>query len=527
MKRLFALMFFLSSLTLFAQYKDVGVNQYKVVGKAYSTNIDVLAKITEFNDNIYSVSSNDGSNAVLITLWKGAPEVSLSQIQYKAKQVYYDLNEHKALWTKKANMLGNYVFPIGKYLYAPKRKNICLVDFETGKKDFVIGKIKQMVWSDSKAGWLVCLDESDGWTWKSSLRKIDLKGKQVVWERDASSIYSWSYLGSLSDTKALFVGEGLHCVNFDDGSGWDYAITTNETFVLLSSYERPQEDHFSNIIVAEDSSSFYFAGMDKVVNLTADGAKIWETEIEKKYKMGYSMLIDDQKNQSILLVNKGFTECEVGFVYDSKPFFAIIDKNTGEIRRFHEMDSKNEKIVDAKTCGNELFLLVYNTKEKSRCFVKYNIDNFDLLAKKSLSDIGEELSFHLGFVDSGLFERQGDSLVPFCVDSTGLYALEQLGVVYFNRKFDNGKLITMDKLYLYKGESEGLRFYGNQGAIYLTDGDNKLVGELYFSDFSETESSMIFNQGERLYEISKEQLRALMEKDQPKMHETEVIDEKQ
>ena len=48
MKRLFVLMLLLSSMTVFAQYKDVGRNQYKVVGKAYDSNIDVLAKMTEF-----------------------------------------------------------------------------------------------------------------------------------------------------------------------------------------------------------------------------------------------------------------------------------------------------------------------------------------------------------------------------------------------------------------------------------------------------------------------------------------------
>lgn len=525
MKRLFVLMLLLSSMTVFAQYKDVGRNQYKVVGKAYDSNIDVLAKMTEFKANIYSVSSIDDSDELLITMWNGAPKVPLSQLQFRAKQAYFDLKEHKTLWTKSVSMIKNNVFSVDKHLYAAKRKDLFLLDSETGKRDFNIGKVEQLVWSDSEAEWVIYLSRSNGLKWGNSLRKIDLKRKRVVWERGVDSKFTWCYVGNLSKKRAVFAGDGLHCVNFVDGSGWNYDITTNEVYILLNSYDRPREDHFSNMLMAEDSASFYFAGEDKVVRLSAFGAKLWETVIEKKYKMGYSMLIDNSEN--ILLISKGFTVCDEGYVSYSKPFFATIDKSTGKFLQFYEMDDKNDKIVDAKVYDNGLFLLVYNMKEKSRYFVKYNIGNFNMLVKRSLTDTDLDMAVavKIGIIDSGIFQKQGDSLVPFCtVDGSGICTFNQSGVVCFDEKFDNGKMVTMDKLYLYKGESEGMRFYTNMRNIYLTDYDNKLVGELYFPDFCETESSLVFYQDKTLCEISKEQLHALMKNDKSQIQETEVID---
>lgn len=525
MKRLFVLMLLLSSMTVFAQYKDVGRNQYKVVGKAYDSNIDVLAKMTEFKANIYSVSSIDDSDELLITMWNGAPKVPLSQLQFRAKQAYFDLKEHKTLWTKSVSMIKNNVFSVDKHLYATKRKDLFLLDSETGKRDFNIGKVEQLVWSDSEAEWVIYLSRSNGLKWGNSLRKIDLKRKRIVWERGVDSKFTWCYVGNLSKKRAVFAGDGLHCVNFVDGSGWNYDITTNEVYILLNSYDRPREDHFSNMLMAEDSASFYFAGEDKVVRLSAFGAKLWETVIEKKYKMGYSMLIDNSEN--ILLISKGFTVCDEGYVSYSKPFFATIDKSTGKFLQFYEMDDKNDKIVDAKVYDNGLFLLIYNMKEKSRYFVKYNIGNFNMLVKRSLTDTDLDMAVavKIGIIDSGIFQKQGDSLVPFCtVDGSGIYTFNQSGVVCFDEKFDNGKMVTMDKLYLYKGESEGMRFYTNMRNIYLTDYDNKLVGELYFPDFCETESSLVFYQDKTLCEISKEQLHALMKNDKSQIQETEVID---
>lgn len=515
MKKVVLLLFCLASLPAFSQFESVDFEQYKIIGKAYSSNIDILSKMTEFNQDIYSVSSDTASDNVLITFWNGEPDVFLSNLQLRAKQMLFDLNESNSLWTKKVNMHGNRVISIDQNLFSNKRNGLYLLDSGTGKYDYHIGKVMQFVWSDSGENWMIFLYRPTKWTWNAYVRKVDLKEKKVLWERDATSKFTWTYLGKLSETKAIFAGDGLHCVNFNDGSGWDYDVETNSFYMDFDPYTHHQENHFSNMVIAEDSMSLYFAAKDRVVKLTEEGELLWETKFDKGFEIGAADLIDNHDN--IVFVSKGIINSDVGVLPSVKAYFATLDKNTGEFLHLQEMETKHDKIVDAKVFDNNLFLLVYNGKEKKRCIGKYNLENFNMLAKRSISDIGEEFAYSLGFFNSGVYEKQGDSLVSICAtDSTGIYAINGSSVLYFDSKLEKMKTVSIVDLFLFDGECEGLRFFSNMGSTYLTDTNGKLVAELLFSDFFETKSKLIFYNGKKLCEVSKEQLRVLKEKGKAK-----------
>lgn len=486
---------------LHAQITSMGGN-YEVVGRNLLTNRDIVAYKEDFKETVHHVSFDTLSNMALVRLWDLGDKNSRKHADYNCVMIFYDLVDHEVKWRKNINLLDDELSKVGRYLFYEEDKTLYLLEHSTGEAKFKIGKRIRPFFYSSDEGWLICATQRAlAWNIKD-FRKVDLNTNQVLWNRKLTPRADLKVLAKTNDSTLLFVGEGIHAVDINNGSGWDYDLVTEE-------YEdgRPRQVRSRPLV---DSTSVYMAGVNHLVKLDHQGQLQWKTELPDE-KTSHSLI--GKHEDYIVLVNQGYAECSI-FPYQSfwmkwgRPFLAAYDNATGELRYMHERQYMADYALDAKIKNDDIYIL-YADHEGHQSVERYNVIEGNLMKKKEVSQVTIDKVGHLSsFVGPEYFIMVDSVLKPLReIDSLGVYLEADKGIVHFDANLLQAKTIDYDDIYIYMGRHGDLRFFSYHNRVFAYDIDYKEVASFDFHDLYCTESEIYSIKGSTLYIINRDQLR--------------------
>ncbi|WP_462280585.1 hypothetical protein [Salinivirga cyanobacteriivorans] len=319
-------------------------------------------------------------------------------------------------------------------------------------------------------------------------RGVNIENGKTLWERPIDMFSTLDERLYLNDTSHLYSAKGLFNINPRDGKGWKYPIKTYKEievnqnngaivaaaaslvigglfgYMVLPAYSIPSKyitNVKSNILNVDNT--IYFAGATKIGAISYKGKVLWETKLPVR-KMAASVLLNYM--DKILLVNKGIALYHGKPKLEGKPFIAVLDKNSGELQGFKDLDVSfvsdallTEKLILAAT-RYMLFVdpddLTPSAKELNLQGKTYaqqlvsgnympNIDTTEMIAATtSIMDIyftgSDEKNYHYQVKEDSLNNIDYKLFVP--IDTI------KDRVVYYNRKIDyvtaelNGQILN-------------------------------------------------------------------------------------
>lgn len=489
------------ALLLHAQITPLSGSVYEVVGRNLQTNRDIVAYKETFDETIFHVNFDTVTNTAMVMLWNPEGKDRSRHSDFNCRVAYYDLVDHEVKWWKSINALDDKLSKQGNYLLYRKDKTLYLLDLATGAERFTIGKhIRPFLYSN-KEGWLICsTDKALTWGAKN-FRKIDLNTNKVVWQRKLNTRADLEAMGMTDDSTVLFVGEGLHAVNLNDGTGWDYALGTEEV-----------EDGHPILVRSKplvDSSFIYMAGRKWLVKLDHQGREIWKAELPDAKTSHSTLGIHDS---CVLLVNKGYAEYSLKPYFGSwrkwgRPFLAAFNANTGETIYMRERMYMADYALDVIKIGKSLYVL-FGDRMGRVSVERYFIPKGNLMKQKDIAQTTIDKSGPiLGFVGPKYYTKADSILKPLrTLDTLGVYLEAKEGIIHIDANLMKADVISFEDLYVYNGRHGDLRFFSYHNKIIAVDPDYREVATFDFHDIYCTESEMYSIKDKKLYIIKRGQM---------------------
>lgn len=286
----------------------------------------------------------------------------------------------------------------------------------------------------------------------------------------------------------MIVAAGLHSLNLQDGSGWDYncitgkmdyteaAVTTAVIGILAGSYmlatgNNLVRDIVSNVIV--DGNDLYFASKEKIIRVQKTGEVIWE----------YPLINDMSSKSSIFLINDRVYMVNYGSAFKGdrqiifgKPFIASFNKETGEREFFTTINVKRDPIKGFYIT-NDTMLLLFNER-----ISLYSMKTGGLIFENSINT--KESGYLNSFIGDNFYIK--DSLLTRLnyIDTMKIFVYTDKGkTLSINKDLSIAGEIDSDKLYYQYIHYKNYKFISNtDNTIVLDENDNviaefKLAGE--------------------------------------------------
>ena len=499
MKKLLSFLLLVSLMPIgYAQIIPDAIGNYVSVGRNLLNQSDIVAFKTTFDATINTAVFDSVSNTVLIDF----------RDDKTATTCYYDLENHRKKWEKTYKTADCAYSKTGRLLFCFQGNSISLIDEETGSPKFSIGRGLRALVASSEENWVLCATERSVVRGTKDLHRIDLNTNSKVWKRKLVVDQDLVLQSKLNDSVFLFIGDGLHAVNENDGSGWSCKLVTEETDHYYS-YASGLINVYSPPYV--DTTSIYMAGANEVVRLDHQGNPIWRTKLPKA-KTSHSMLtvFDDL----LVMVNQGlatirFYGMKVKVKW-GKPFIAAFDINSGDMIYFHERSKHADYILDALVKDGFVYVVLAD-KEGHQSVEKYMIDNGSLMYKMEMTSVMSQAAGELGpFVGKDLYTRVDSALVRLIeVDTVGIYVETEMGVLHVDPELKNPEMYYSNEFYHYWGKSGGLRLFLHGDKTSALDADDREVAVFDFPKVFCAESEIYSIRDRVLYVISREQLKNL------------------
>ena len=319
-------------------------------------------------------------------------------------------------------------------------------------------------------------------------RGVNIENGKTLWERTIDMFSTLDERIHLNDTSHLYSAKGLFNINPTNGKGWEYPIRTYKEievnqkggavaaaaasmiiggllgYLVIPSYSIPSRyitNVKSNILNVDNT--LYFAGATKIGAISYKGKVLWETKLPVR-KMSASVLLNYM--DKILLVNKGIALYHGKPRLEGKPFIAVLDKKSGEIQAFKDLNMSfvsdvllTEKLILAATKymlfvdPDDLTLTARELNLPGKTYVQQlvsenfmpNVDTTAMTAATtSIMDIyftgSDEKDYHYKVKEDNLNDIDYKLFVP--IDTI------KNRVVYYNRKVDyvtaklNGQILN-------------------------------------------------------------------------------------
>lgn len=499
MKKCFVLMVLMAGLSYLQAQTTPDFMNYVTVGRVLLNNTEVVAFKTSFDIPIHSAFFDTVTNTALVTLWndpKGSQIVTHGD--YTCTVVYFDLENNKPKWQRQINLQDGKYWKKGSFVFCEFGKDISLIDEETGKEKFKIGVSVHPLAYDAEEGWIIYATERSLTRGTDLLKRVDLKTNKVDWKSKLVSAQDLDVRWNLNDSVVLIVGDGLHAMNVNDGSGWHIKLVTEVgAYYPVKVYSQP----------FIDSSFVYMAGSKEIVTLNHSGKEIWRTDLPAK-KMSCSSLGVYKDN--LVLVNQGIAHV-CPYPYQTflmpwgRPFFAAFDLHTGKMLYIHERSKNADYVLDAIHHEDSLYMVIAD-QEDHQSIEKYLISTGELLEKKDFPPLMVHSSGGItGFVGPQVYVKADSSFVRVIdKDTLGVCVFCEKGIIQLDSKLRNMEYYSYDELYVYQGKHGNYRFYSHMGKTVVANADEKEVAILDFPKVYCTASEIYSIKDKSLYVINKE-----------------------
>ncbi|MDR3679356.1 MAG: PQQ-binding-like beta-propeller repeat protein [Flavipsychrobacter sp.] len=357
MKYIIALLILLSPVLTFAQ--DFSFS-YSTIEAGTNLQNDSPIKAIEFSFpyDVYRYDLDPVKNELFILLRK------VKGVNYKDEGYFalIDLNTNKVKWSRRTTWF-DFVSTKGYYQVKTFEKIYC---YNKENDSLIWTRNNDMAYLDPESytyfrySRVISIDPATGEErWKKK-RQIDL----------VSGVEELMYL---NDSILLVALQGIHTININDGSGWNYKLKTskNNYGLMIASgllgvvtggaingissaaFTGPQVKTGMSSGMMLDGDSIYFASRNELVCLNTKGKKVWGVNYGEDATLGSPMLFNMGDN--IVIMNRGFAYRDGNEVQADAPFIAAYNKITGA--QVYQINFDNKERVRSFYLNNDTLFL--------------------------------------------------------------------------------------------------------------------------------------------------------------------------
>lgn len=472
MKRLLlsvALMLFVSFLTLHAQYQDMGT-VYKsncVVGRNLKTHTDIEAVQYVFPKTIVGFDTDSLRSDLYVQLRNYKESGDSVKADKWGELIAYDLERERVKWNKRINFKKDDIRIWDNNIFQNNRLRSQRLNQNTGE---VLWETPgYMMYVNSAGGYGVSIDTEYKLVQEqlfAIFSGIEMSSGTVKWKRNISPAMpsrTLNYIDTVADSAFLIDAQGLHCINYENGEGWDNTMVKFN----YSMFASEQDSYLSNFLtsnVVTDSTNAYLASSKELVSLSLrNGDCYWKTPLPAD-KWAYTLFVE---NNMLYLFGKDFKNT----MSPSPVLFGAYNTLSGE-EQFRST-LKCDSVVDYFPCNDTLYIL--STDE----ITSYKMSNGLYIAEKTINlSNGDELQ---RFFEENMvyFETNDTHKYPRMPDSSQLYVMtKSQEIIILNHSLQVVNKVRKGNWYVYSGSYNQYKFYSNTEDTIVLDGDNALVATL-------------------------------------------------
>jgi hypothetical protein len=343
-------------------------------------------------------------------------------------------------------------------------------------------------------------------------RMIDIGTGKTIWKGKQKLDDYWEDTYYISDSAMLIAAGGLHLLNLNDGSGWDYKLKTKKedvdaiagaavlglaTGLLTGMAYMPVGNTeitglSSNIVYDENEKTIYYSSLKTVTKLDDKGKLVWEKELEKRESSMASLWMEGDK---IIHLNHGLANYNGALSTQGDPFIAAYDASTG--KSLYKQSFEKEKGFSSfqhhaehtllKT-QEQLILFDHNTgKEESR------------MSSNKYTEVIPAVSFYQEDKDGKLVAIR--DLYP-----NHFFTWDTASILCFDDKVNQVKEWSIKSLWQLESRTGDFSFFrkAEQVAVYKNDrpvANLSLPGYLML-----TKSALLFFHEDKMYAIDRKEI---------------------
>ena len=507
-----ALLFFSSIGFSQRKAKVTVLTNTKEIGKNMVTQEPIRATEYILPERIHSFEFDTLTNDLTLQLRKLRNEKWLGN---KGNVIRYDLNTNKVKWVKKITYQLESIQQYGGItIHSSAGKSYC-IDSETAEQRW---KVKNtLAFADPIEQVGVGYKIQAAKKAENLLEGISLKDGSVLWQRYLNREYSWNNVFYINDTTLLVAAAGLHTVNINDGSGWDYTTVTGKkdytasaigtglgiaaglltgTYAMATGHNLVR-DVVSNVLI--DSSSIFLASKENIVKLDREGEVVWLVSLPDDLT---SKSVIYKNDTSLIMINLGYAFMGYRQLDFGTPFIASFNLHTGKQQYLKLLsDEKKEAMADYSITDDTLFVIFNNR------IAKYFPEDGRLIDEEVLdTDIYGELKY---FVGDHVFTENGSTFSSLPnQDSTKQYLFtDKQKILVLNTKFKVVDEVRFEDLYIHYLRKNDLRFIAKDNQTLVLDSSGQRVAAFSASRQSTLVNNKLYSvEGARLLEIKLDNL---------------------
>lgn len=492
------------SLPIFAQSEYLILTNEQDIGKNNLTQKEIVAKEYLFPERIHTTYIDTAANCITVHL-RGTTKNG-KYLNSNGDIVVYDLAKNQRKWSKSINYQQSQIEQHSNLMIQTAAdKSFCL-NSETGASLWEVKNTLNYVDPFQKKGFgyrLNLLSSDD-----NTLEGIDLTNGKIIWRREISREYGWNDIVHLNDTTVIVAAAGLHIINVNNGTGWDYDAVTGTkdytaaeaanvaglalgvltgTFVLSTGYNLVR-DVVSNVLI--DSTSIYFASKDKISCLDLAGQVKWSSPLLSHLVSKSSIF---KRDSIIYMINKGFAFMGNRQLDYGTPFIAAFDAKTGRQIFLSTMNGFKDQI-NAFDMQNGTVSIVFKDRVSN-----YSMLDGSLLIEKSFdTQTYGELNY---FIGKQVYRKVDSAFINLALSDTAKrYLYTKTGkTLVLDDRFDVVNQLDYNQLYVCYLSNGDHRFIANDSETVVLDGNNTVVANLDISRRSMKIGSKVYNVREKSF----------------------------
>lgn len=460
------------------------INDKKEIGTNIKSDTPILSTEYLFAQRISEYQIDTSSNHINVQL-RGLSKNG-KWLNNKGHTLRYDTENQKVLWSEKVNyQLENIEQFEGITIRTKAGKTFC-IDNDTGEELWEVKNSILFVDRTKKIALGYRLSSSN----KDSeiLEGINLRNGNILWERFITREYGWDDIYRIDESNLMIVAGGIHTLNINDGTGWDYHTKTGKkdytssavgtglgivAGLLTGTYAASTgqdlvRDVRSNII--EDSLNIYFASREHFVKLDKKGSVKWQKKLPDD-RASKSQIF--KMEEELLIVNKGFAYMGNRKLDVGTPFIASFDSETGRQKYLIEVgEKKNDNINGMNLDGNNLLLLFPNR------ISKFDIENGKIIKNVPFSEVS--LGSLNNFIGEHVFiEKNSKYMSLLKTDLAKQYVLTNKNkILVLDSKLKPENEIATSEVYLYYLKWKDYNFMARENSSIIVDGKGQKIADI-------------------------------------------------
>lgn len=457
----------------------------KVIGKSLVDSSDIKGFQYTFPERIHETFL-DTTTGYLTVQTRGLSKNG-KWLDNSGDIIQYDIKNKKVLWSKKIAYQQSVLQQFSNtMIFTNGNKSYCL-DINTGNEFWEVKSNIYFVDPIDNIGVGYKFKSSTGYS--NELEGIDLKNGNVVWKRNLNREYGWNDVFYTNDSTMIVVAAGLHAINIKTGKGWDYnAITGKKDYTgtvaanaigaaaglltgtfIMSTGHNLVRDLVSNTIV--DSSNIYFASKENLVKIDkVSGEIIWKFSIPNDLGSKSSIFMNDSV---IFMINRGMAFMGDRQLDFGMPFFAAIDRQTGNQKFMALINVKNDPILSYQVLNDDIFLVFKNR------IGRYSMETGYMLAEKNFpKDSFGELKYFVGN-HVCITSHNGDLVSLPESDSTKVFVFTSQGkTLSIDGDLNISNTIDYEDLSVYYLRTNDFKFIAKDKQTFIVNTEGKRVAEI-------------------------------------------------